>query len=104
MGKTTLSVPADIMQVCCSDPDMRQLSCMRLIAKMPTLAAIAYKTAKGMDIISAMLANRSMPAFMYYACRQYEVLCPQAKHCSNLTVVSFIASAVSFCKAESLVT
>jgi citrate synthase len=64
IGKTTLSVPADMTQVCCSDPDMRQLSCMRLIAKMPTLAAIAYKTAKGMDIISAMLANRSMPAFM----------------------------------------
>ncbi len=62
MGKTTLSVTADTMQVCCSDPDMRQLSCMRLIAKMPTLAAIAYKTAKGMDIISAMLANRSMLA------------------------------------------
>jgi len=62
MGKTTISGTADTMQVCCSDPDMRQLSCMRLIAKMPTLAAIAYKTAKGMDIISAMLANRSMLA------------------------------------------
>ena len=57
MGKTKLPIPADIMQVCCSDPDMRQLSCMRLIAKMPTLAAIAYKTAKGMDFISAMLAH-----------------------------------------------
>ncbi|DBA92912.1 hypothetical protein WJX79_000420 [Trebouxia sp. C0005] len=33
------------------DPDMRQLSCMRLIAKMPTLAAIAYKTAKGQPIV-----------------------------------------------------
>ena len=98
MGKTKLPIPADIMQVCCSDPDMRQLSCMQLIAKMPTLAAIAYKTAKGTDIISAMLANRPMPAFMCIACRQYEALSPQAKHCSNLNVVSFIASAVAFAK------
>lgn len=34
-----------------SDPQMRHLSCMRLIAKMPTLAAIAFKTAKGQPIV-----------------------------------------------------
>lgn len=82
MGKTIYLFPADAMQVCCSDPEMRQLSCMRLIAKMPTLAAIAYKTAKGTDIILAMLANRPMLAFMYDACRQYEMLCAFQSDCS----------------------
>ena len=42
-----------------------------------------------------------LPAFMYHACRQHEEL--WAKHCSNLTVVSFVASAVSVCKAQTLV-
>lgn len=33
------------------DPQMRLRSCMRLISKMPTLAAIAYKTAIGQPIV-----------------------------------------------------
>lgn len=33
------------------DPKQRERSCMRMISKMPTLAAIAYKTSKGQPVI-----------------------------------------------------
>ena len=35
----------------CRNPQQRLHSCMRLIAKMPTLAALAYRTATGLPII-----------------------------------------------------
>ena len=35
----------------CSDPQERLRSCMRLISKMPTLAAIAYKFAIGENLL-----------------------------------------------------
>lgn len=35
----------------CRDPQQRLRACMRLIAKMPTLAALAYRTSKGLPIV-----------------------------------------------------
>lgn len=89
MGKTIYLFPADAMQVCCSDPEMRQLSCMRLIAKMPTLAAIAYKTAKGTDIILAMLATDLRLHLCMMLAGNMKCFAR-----SNLTAVSFVASAL----------
>ena len=49
----------------CSDPHMRLRSCMRLISKMPTLAAIAYKTAKGKTAAATLLLQKTcMPAVL----------------------------------------
>ena len=39
--------PTPKIQALCRDRNMRELSCMRIISKVATLAAIAYKTSIG---------------------------------------------------------
>lgn len=51
------------MQICVHrDPKERLRACMRLISKMPTLAAIAYKTSIGRARHSLHLARASCPS------------------------------------------
>lgn len=48
-----------------SDPKQRELSAIKLIAKMPTLTAIAFRTSKGLPIVYPDIRRSYTENFLY---------------------------------------